>query len=73
MGTISDFRFDPESGQIQHVLVETVVGAREMPASVLAQQRVPGAGRGGGAEPGTSADFILQPSPERRSRQDPDW
>ena len=75
IGTISDIRFDPHSGQIEHVLVETVAGAREMPASVLVQRQAPAgaAARGGAPEQDASPGFVVKPSPERRRLQDPDW
>lgn len=73
IGTIRNFRFDPDSGQIEHVAVDTVAGAREFPASVLASRELAGAGPRPGRAPeeGASSGFTVQPSPDRRRLHDP--
>jgi sporulation protein YlmC with PRC-barrel domain len=74
LGTIRDFRFDPASGQIDNVLVDTVAGVRDLPASVLAQRELPAPAAAGAArapEPDASSGFSVVPSPDRKRLHNP--
>jgi sporulation protein YlmC with PRC-barrel domain len=76
IGVIRDIEFDPGSGEVERVVVHTDQGARDFPASVLAYGRFPPLTRWQAERPSPEVEdkgFVVPPSGERRSLQDPEW
>jgi sporulation protein YlmC with PRC-barrel domain len=78
IGTITDIEFDPETGQVEDVVVETPQGRRNMPAAVLAHGRFPPLTRWQVEHPPAEVSerqgFVRrEPSDERRRLHDHEW
>lgn len=74
VGRIADIEFDPRSGEVQHVVVQTNQGARNFPPSVLAHGRFPALTRWQVENPDAGAGasgFQIKPSDERKSVHPP--
>ena len=74
VGRIAGIEFDPRSGEVQHVVVQTDQGLRNFPASVLAHGRFPALTRWQVENPGAgagSSGFQIKPSDERKSVHPP--
>lgn len=76
IGKVRDIEFDPKSGRIEHVVLDTDAGARNFPPGVLAHGRFPPLTRWQAEHPSPEAPergFTPRPSDERRSLHDPRW
>ncbi len=78
IGTIADIEFEPGSGRVEGVVVQTDQGRRNMPAAVLAHGRFPPLTRWQVEHPPADVSerqgFVRrEPSDERRRLQDHEW